>query len=84
LSGVINNNALGQILWEQMILGYPEHGVRYRRSFVDYSAIALKERHQGGGSLGGSSGVAEPARVTRTQLSVRARILRFVRWSALW
>jgi pyruvate dehydrogenase (quinone) len=35
-----NNNALGQILWEQMILGYPEHGVRYQGSFVDYSAIA--------------------------------------------
>lgn len=24
-----NNNSLGQILWEQMLLGYPEHGVRY-------------------------------------------------------
>ncbi|MEV1289388.1 thiamine pyrophosphate-dependent enzyme [Micromonospora sp. NPDC049679] len=24
-----NNNSLGQILWEQMVLGYPEHGVRY-------------------------------------------------------
>ena len=35
-----NNNALGQILWEQMILGYPEHGVRYQGSFVDYAAIA--------------------------------------------
>ena len=35
-----NNNALGQILWEQMILGYPEHGVRYPGSFVDYAAIA--------------------------------------------
>jgi pyruvate dehydrogenase (quinone) len=35
-----NNNALGQILWEQMILGYPEHGVRFRGSSVDYSAIA--------------------------------------------
>jgi pyruvate dehydrogenase (quinone) len=35
-----NNNALGQILWEQMILGYPEHGVRYPQPFVDYSAIA--------------------------------------------
>jgi pyruvate dehydrogenase (quinone) len=22
-----NNNSLGQILWEQMVLGYPEHGV---------------------------------------------------------
>ncbi len=35
-----NNNALGQILWEQMILGYPEHGVRYPGSNVDYAAIA--------------------------------------------
>jgi len=37
---VNNNNALGQILWEQMILGYPEHGVRYPGSNVDYAAIA--------------------------------------------
>lgn len=30
---VINNNGgLGQILWEQMVLGYPEHGVRWERS----------------------------------------------------
>ena len=29
---VINNNSsLGQILWEQMVLGYPEHGVRFDR-----------------------------------------------------
>lgn len=29
---VINNNSsLGQILWEQMVLGYPEHGVRFSR-----------------------------------------------------
>ena len=29
---VINNNAsLGQILWEQLVLGYPEHGVRFGR-----------------------------------------------------
>jgi pyruvate dehydrogenase (quinone) len=37
---ISNNNALGQILWEQMILGYPEHGVRYRAPFADYSAFA--------------------------------------------
>ena len=37
---VNNNHALGQILWEQMILGYPEHGVRYPGPNVDYSAIA--------------------------------------------
>jgi len=35
-----NNNSLGQILWEQMILGYPEHGVRYAEPFVNYAAIA--------------------------------------------
>jgi pyruvate dehydrogenase (quinone)/pyruvate oxidase len=27
---VCNNGALGQILWEQMALGYPEHGVRFQ------------------------------------------------------
>jgi pyruvate dehydrogenase (quinone) len=35
-----NNNSLGQILWEQMILGYPEHGVRYPEPFVDYTSFA--------------------------------------------
>src|SRR5262249_8530235 len=35
-----NNNSLGQILWEQMVLGYPEHGVRYPDPFVDYAALA--------------------------------------------
>lgn len=28
---VDNNGCLGQILWEQMVLGYPEHGVRWER-----------------------------------------------------
>jgi pyruvate dehydrogenase (quinone) len=35
-----NNNSLGQILWEQMVLGYPEYGVRQPDPFVDYTAIA--------------------------------------------
>jgi pyruvate dehydrogenase (quinone) len=35
-----NNNSLGQILWEQMVLGYPEHGVRYPPPFADFSAFA--------------------------------------------
>lgn len=35
-----NNNALGQILWEQMVLGYPEHGVRYPEPFTNYAAFA--------------------------------------------
>jgi pyruvate dehydrogenase (quinone) len=35
-----NNNSLGQILWEQMVLGYLEHGVRHPEPFVDYAALA--------------------------------------------
>ncbi|WP_066361183.1 thiamine pyrophosphate-dependent enzyme [Herbidospora mongoliensis] len=35
-----NNNSLGQILWEQMVLGYPEHGVRYPDPSVDYATWA--------------------------------------------
>jgi pyruvate dehydrogenase (quinone)/pyruvate oxidase len=35
-----NNNSLGQILSEQMALGYPEHGVRYPEPFVNYAAFA--------------------------------------------
>ncbi|MBP2705093.1 pyruvate oxidase [Microbispora sp. RL4-1S] len=35
-----NNNALGQILWEQMVLGYPEHGVRFPSPASDFSAWA--------------------------------------------
>jgi pyruvate dehydrogenase (quinone)/pyruvate oxidase len=37
---VNNNNSLGQILWEQMVLGFPEHGVRFPPPFADYSAFA--------------------------------------------
>jgi pyruvate dehydrogenase (quinone) len=35
-----NNNSLGQILWEQMVLGYPEHGVRYPSPAADFAAWA--------------------------------------------
>jgi pyruvate dehydrogenase (quinone) len=35
-----NNNALGQILWEQMVLGYPEYGVREPEPYADYAALA--------------------------------------------
>jgi len=35
-----NNNSLGQILWEQMVLGYPEHGVRFAEPEADFSAWA--------------------------------------------
>jgi pyruvate dehydrogenase (quinone)/pyruvate oxidase len=35
-----NNNSLGQILWEQMVLGYPEHGVRYGEPQPDYAGWA--------------------------------------------
>jgi pyruvate dehydrogenase (quinone) len=38
---VINNNSsLGQILWEQMVLGYPEHGVRFGGPQPDYAGWA--------------------------------------------
>lgn len=37
---VNNNNSLGQILWEQMVLGYPEHGVRYGTPLPDFAAWA--------------------------------------------
>jgi len=37
---VNNNDSLGQILWEQMVLGYPEHGVRFGQPAADYSAWA--------------------------------------------
>jgi pyruvate dehydrogenase (quinone)/pyruvate oxidase len=35
-----NNNSLGQILWEQMVLGFPEHGVRFGTPLPDYAAWA--------------------------------------------
>jgi len=37
---VNDNNSLGQILWEQMVLGYPEHGVRFGEPGSDYAAWA--------------------------------------------
>jgi pyruvate dehydrogenase (quinone)/pyruvate oxidase len=30
---VVNNGVLGQILWEQMVLGFPEYGVRWEKHF---------------------------------------------------
>jgi pyruvate dehydrogenase (quinone)/pyruvate oxidase len=35
-----NNNALGEILWEQMVLGFPEHGVRFGTPLPDYAGWA--------------------------------------------
>jgi pyruvate dehydrogenase (quinone) len=37
---ISNNNSLGQILWEQMILGYPEYGVRHSPPPADFAALA--------------------------------------------
>jgi pyruvate dehydrogenase (quinone)/pyruvate oxidase len=37
---VNNNNSLGQILWEQMVLGYPEHGVRFEKPEGNFAAWA--------------------------------------------
>src|SRR5262245_50252674 len=42
-----NNNSLGQIPWEQMVLGYPKHGVRYPEPFADYAAFASANRALG-------------------------------------
>ncbi len=35
-----NNNSYGQILWEQIILGYPEYAVRHRQPEADFSSWA--------------------------------------------
>jgi pyruvate dehydrogenase (quinone) len=37
---ISNNNVLGQILWEQMLLGHPEYGVRFGEPTPDYAACA--------------------------------------------
>jgi pyruvate dehydrogenase (quinone) len=37
---VNNNNSYGQILWEQIILGYPEYAVRHREPVADFAAWA--------------------------------------------
>ena len=52
---IVNNNAsLGQIMWEQLVLGYPEYGVRHSDPFTDftgiataYGALGLKVTHPG-------------------------------------
>ncbi|MFK3985125.1 thiamine pyrophosphate-dependent enzyme [Micromonospora sp. NPDC050397] len=51
-----NNNAYGQILWEQMILGYPEYAVRHPEPKPDFAAWAR--------SCGGyGTKVTDPAQV---------------------
>ncbi|MER7001958.1 thiamine pyrophosphate-dependent enzyme [Dactylosporangium sp. NPDC000555] len=35
-----NNNALGMIVWEQMVLGFPEYGVRFGDPAPDYASWA--------------------------------------------
>ena len=44
-------DTLGQILWEQMVLGYPEEGVRFGGSAADYAAFAT-----GNGAFGAKIG----------------------------
>ena len=36
-----NNNSYGQILWEQIILGFPEYAVRHREPVADFAAWAV-------------------------------------------
>lgn len=38
---VNNNNAYGQILWEQISLGYPEYAVRHQQPEADFAAWAM-------------------------------------------
>jgi pyruvate dehydrogenase (quinone) len=35
-----NNNSYGQILWEQIVLGYPEYAVRHRKPEANFAAWA--------------------------------------------
>ncbi|WP_319459311.1 thiamine pyrophosphate-dependent enzyme [Micromonospora sp. RTP1Z1] len=37
---VNNNHSFGQILWEQIVLGYPEYAVRHRQPEADFAAWA--------------------------------------------
>ncbi len=37
---VNNNNSYGQILWEQIVLGYPEYAVRHAEPVADFAAWA--------------------------------------------
>jgi thiamine pyrophosphate-dependent acetolactate synthase large subunit-like protein len=37
---VNNNNSYGQILWEQIVLGYPEYKVRHNKPEADFAAWA--------------------------------------------
>jgi pyruvate dehydrogenase (quinone) len=37
---VNNNNAYGQILWEQIVLGFPEYEVRHKEPVADFAAWA--------------------------------------------
>ncbi|MDQ1731449.1 MAG: hypothetical protein QOK10_1608 [Pseudonocardiales bacterium] len=51
-----NNNSYGQILWEQLVLGYPEYSVRQKEPVADFSTWA-----RGCGAHGEK--VSDPARV---------------------
>src|SRR4051812_46423825 len=56
---VVNNNAeLGQIMWEQMVLGYPEFGIRFDRR-LDFAPWA--EACGGRGIRVDTAGDLEPA-----------------------
>jgi hypothetical protein len=50
---VINNNSPGQMLYEQMVVGYPQQGVRYPKSVRELRGTRRSQRrtrHQGGTS----------------------------------
>ena len=72
---IINNNAsLGQIMWEQLVLGYPEFGVRFGRP-PDFAPWA--QACGGKGIRVEKAGEVEGAIKRRSPFQVR-------RWSMYW
>ena len=63
---VCNNGELGQILWEQMALGYPEHGVRFQgpANFAPWAEAAgclgIRVEHPGAVEPAVASAFAHP------------------------
>src|SRR5216683_467601 len=78
-----NNNSLGQILWEQMVLGYPEHGVRYPQPPVNYAALATANGGFGIKVTGARQG-RRPSRprCSKTRSSSSSRSRRTDSWHA--
>ncbi len=75
-----NNSAYGQILWEQMVLGYPEFGVR-QQPFADYAPWAracgaFGEKVDRPGTVPARSGKRSPTLARRSSTSTSTRTSR--------